>query len=563
MKILFFSDWRIHDFRHIEEILNEIQDIDLILYGGDDVKRFYIDERGGNKFIEFGQKAKYGLGAVIGNDCTPSSASIIEVDGSVFNLHKTPLKIGEYSIVGIEGGIYREEEEGIINGIGYTIHDDSTIVQHLNEMVQTYDINPEKMIIVSHTPPYEVLDIGIRFGVENIGSKGLKTYILEHNPLMVLSGHVHSQGGKTDKVNNTLIVNAASDDQNYDKCHVALIHINESVDVKWLNVFKNDIRSISGIGGKRSSQLISLDVRTRQDFLELHDEVIKNLNIGISKRKLLQIRAEEQALKEDCYIRFNFEPFKNEQEYIVYDVETDLSQNVWMIAAIGPDGQVFQDYELDREKKKRKVMYSRFIEFINTYKGVSMCSWSGCGFDNNAITRGLGEYCEKKLGQWSIFDQFDPITDYRRRFVLNQNTMNVSWSLKHISNLLGFNKYNEFEVDDISGFEVGVAYEAYKRNRKPFDVERIAIYNLLDCEALVRVVDALEDDFKQHQYQFFKPFDETYLKSKGPVIFPNEKVKEEYLARLKEKEDIKIMAKRRRALVRQEKKALHSTKVSN
>jgi uncharacterized protein len=61
-------------------------------------------------------------------------------------------------------------------------------------------------VIVSHCPPLDCLD-QTKSG-KHIGSPALRSHILEHQPVLVLCGHVH-EAAVLEKIGRTLVVNSA------------------------------------------------------------------------------------------------------------------------------------------------------------------------------------------------------------------------------------------------------------------------------------------------------------------------------------------------------------------
>ncbi len=75
-----------------------------------------------------------------------------------------------------------------------------------SEPKEFFDQNrPDVMVL--HNPPYGTLDKLNSYG--RVGSHGLRRHIDEHEPALVLSGHVHSDFGLM-KINNTLCLNPSN-----------------------------------------------------------------------------------------------------------------------------------------------------------------------------------------------------------------------------------------------------------------------------------------------------------------------------------------------------------------
>jgi Icc-related predicted phosphoesterase len=67
-------------------------------------------------------------------------------------------------------------------------------------------INPKKLILITHDPPYDMLDISF-FG-SNAGLLDLRAAVNEVKPILHVFGHIHESAGVT-KHRGTLFVNAA------------------------------------------------------------------------------------------------------------------------------------------------------------------------------------------------------------------------------------------------------------------------------------------------------------------------------------------------------------------
>jgi len=63
----------------------------------------------------------------------------------------------------------------------------------------------KKIILVTHAPPYKTkID---RIGKESCGNKSIKNFILKVKPDLVISGHLHENSGKKDKISTTIVIN--------------------------------------------------------------------------------------------------------------------------------------------------------------------------------------------------------------------------------------------------------------------------------------------------------------------------------------------------------------------
>jgi Icc-related predicted phosphoesterase len=84
----------------------------------------------------------------------------------------------------------------------------------------------EKLILMSHVPPYNTLLDTTKTGI-HVGSRSVRQFIEEHNVDLVISGHVH-EARSIDRLGKTVLVNPGPALQgNY-----AIITIGKEIDVK-------------------------------------------------------------------------------------------------------------------------------------------------------------------------------------------------------------------------------------------------------------------------------------------------------------------------------------------
>ena len=96
------------------------------------------------------------------------------------------------------------------------------------KLVDIYRMIPDDIdVLLTHCPPYGILDQSHQenysnpTGENHLGSMELKEVLAEKNqfhnaPRVVAFGHIHGDGGKMMQVGDTLYVNAALCDENYD-----------------------------------------------------------------------------------------------------------------------------------------------------------------------------------------------------------------------------------------------------------------------------------------------------------------------------------------------------------
>ncbi len=90
----------------------------------------------------------------------------------------------------------------------------------------TKDKNPRKLILVTHSPPYNT-SLDMVSQKNHVGSKAIKKIIKEKQPLVSLHGHIHEtvklSGNFIEKIGNTLSISSGND--NIDK-KISIVEFN-------------------------------------------------------------------------------------------------------------------------------------------------------------------------------------------------------------------------------------------------------------------------------------------------------------------------------------------------
>ena len=199
----FWSDsayWRIAN----DDDLDEMEITLRLVETNGDYSRFHVSlsETESNIFQEIANQSKYGIGVVIGNDDFSGARSWIR-GNHVYDLQLQNLRLGSFSVFGMEGAIFRDG----VNDIGLTLYPEDEAKSYLSTVSEKLP-HGGKLILVSHTPPKGSLDRAIRFGRESIGSQSLRDFLESEKRLkLVLCGHVHNLGGKAERLDNATVMN--------------------------------------------------------------------------------------------------------------------------------------------------------------------------------------------------------------------------------------------------------------------------------------------------------------------------------------------------------------------
>jgi Icc-related predicted phosphoesterase len=222
LKIVAFSDWRVQGIGGLIRFLKAQRGTpDLIVYAGDDIQRFRPP--GKNLFEDIAKLSKFGLCAVAGNDDTAATRELICGRG-VHQVHSLALVLGRFAVVGVEGApLFPNDSEG--RNRGHLLYPERVLSCHMRAW-NSNALNHKKLIVVSHAPPFGVLDFAVRFGPRHIGNRPLREFLeSSSHSLLCICGHVHRCGGQSTELRNVQVVNVASHDRPGESGRVAVIQI--------------------------------------------------------------------------------------------------------------------------------------------------------------------------------------------------------------------------------------------------------------------------------------------------------------------------------------------------
>jgi len=181
-------------------------------------------------------KSRIKIFSVYGN--TDFKSIVNRVNPKSFTiLHKKSIQVEDIYLVGYNGHPmypWEIENPNKVDIFGYTYAEtanelnsfkEDDIFNNLSNL--TKNVPSNKTIVVTHTPPYQILDqvkselipwaiksYGDRAKDGNIGSIGLRDFIFKYNPLMSIYGHIHeAQGMKT--IGKTCCINTGKFTEDY------------------------------------------------------------------------------------------------------------------------------------------------------------------------------------------------------------------------------------------------------------------------------------------------------------------------------------------------------------
>ncbi|MBS1264126.1 MAG: hypothetical protein MAG715_01326 [Methanonatronarchaeales archaeon] len=324
MKILAFSDWRVQNLDHLLYVLDAVN-VDLVLYGGDDLSRFINEDA--NYFEEIARRTSKELFlGVAGNDDLQPLNQIYS-SKNVIDLHQRPLVEDEIGFLGQEGTVEP--------GPGNILYSERTIRDHIKAQKEEIP-NTASTILLTHVPPKGTLSTGARFGFDDIGSEAIRSI----NDLdLIVCGHSHSSGGKYLERANHIVLNVASHDHEGADGRFAIVDVDESGinSIKTTSVrdFFSRISPLSRltqVGIKRVLHMKEHGIDSLNDINENNRESLLKLP-GAGKWHVDRWIQESRAVIEGRILLTEelLSTISRIERPIFYDIETDLGGNqIWL-----------------------------------------------------------------------------------------------------------------------------------------------------------------------------------------------------------------------------------------
>ena len=192
MKLLAFVDMH-GSHKALEKIKAQSKQSDILVCAGD----ISIFENNLDKlFFELNKLNKPVLIIPGNHESTESINVLTKLFPNIINIDEKGHAIGNYLFFGYGGG-----------GFSMVDHHFDKISKKFEKKIKKFrKINENiKTILVAHAPPYKTkID---RIMDEYCGNKSIKSFILKVKPDLVISGHLHENAGKEDKISNTKVIN--------------------------------------------------------------------------------------------------------------------------------------------------------------------------------------------------------------------------------------------------------------------------------------------------------------------------------------------------------------------
>lgn len=178
---------------NIDKIVNILAKADAVIISGDITH--FGNENEAAKVLEKVKKYNSNIFAVLGNCDYPGVDQYLTESG--YNLTGRSKSFNDYTLIGLGGSLpcpgrtpneFTEKElEAVL----------SSTVSEINVR--------KNLVLVSHQPPIDTVNDEVRAGL-HVGSKAVRSFIEEYQPLICFTGHIH-EGVGTDNIGITRLAN--------------------------------------------------------------------------------------------------------------------------------------------------------------------------------------------------------------------------------------------------------------------------------------------------------------------------------------------------------------------
>ena len=141
-------------------------------------------------------------------------------------LHGTSFMFKGYGFLGLGGMVMRDPKR--LGNPGRYYHREEDVYDLLSRAHREVS-GTERAIVMTHQPPRATRDT-IHTG-ERTGSIGLRRFVEEHQPQLLLCGHIHEDRGEA-LIGRTRIINVGE----LRRGHAAFIELSDDVRVNWIDL---------------------------------------------------------------------------------------------------------------------------------------------------------------------------------------------------------------------------------------------------------------------------------------------------------------------------------------
>jgi len=365
---------------------------DVVVFAGDGLSNCVA--RAGRSWLpDLAELASVGVLAVAGN--ADGRDALVKYGGAkVYDLARQPVDVGPVRFIGLEGAPLIR---GLLpDGLGNPLYSERDASHYLNRCVREH---PGPVVLVSHAPPRGLLDRSIRLD-RNVGSIAVRELIASRsNDLrLILSGHVHSQGGRSCTVDTCTVYNVASF-QAYEGvvtiCYLRLNPLAAGVlfvepaspfgaSLRWTRM--GELGFLSGMQRPVAEKLIAGGVTRLDELASLSGEhVAKHIGWAPAKASVWSFRA--QAVVQRRPIPVGPLGMPDAPRWYI-DIETDPwggRECVWAVALASHEtGEITQWYLTHRSG--HRGMLRAIAVALSQLPERKLIAYSGSRFDERVLS---------------------------------------------------------------------------------------------------------------------------------------------------------------------------------
>lgn len=185
MKLLAFADTH-GSKKAMEQIKHKSKEADMMICAGD----VSIFGQNLKEHLRFFEGLKKPIIIIPGNHESLEEMEEALVDFNNFILlHANAMEVDDYIFLGYGGGGFSKSDK------------------RFEHFIKSFKKRMEgkKAILVTHAPPYHTkLDY---IHGESAGNKSIRDFIDKHNPILAISGHLHENSEKMEKIGKSVVIN--------------------------------------------------------------------------------------------------------------------------------------------------------------------------------------------------------------------------------------------------------------------------------------------------------------------------------------------------------------------
>lgn len=189
----------------------------------------------------------------------------------VHYLGESPVRVGRFVFIGLDGAP---------GPIGRVCPPEEEVARRLAAAAARMGPD-DQVVVVSHAPPRGCLDWAVRFspGKEPrpIGFEALREFILKDDRVrLVVCGHAHLMGGRSERLGHALVVNVAAHDIPNQRSPAAELQLGPDAvgDPRWFWLPEGDLLRVWDIGEARARRLAEAGITDLQGLAAADPEAV-------------------------------------------------------------------------------------------------------------------------------------------------------------------------------------------------------------------------------------------------------------------------------------------------